>query len=274
MGRLRELLGKKVAGVPVAYIALFAVIGLAVYAWQTQSVSADDGATDDADATETDSAGGDLDDSGQPVFVANPSTNPVGVTDPATNAPVSVDDNDLWLKRTVAWLVQKGYAGAGDAQSAMSKYLNGDNLSYDEGQLRDKAIAQYGLPPEPPTPGTTAGKAATRQFSHFPGVHTVQGANDNTYAKIAQLYWGRQDAASISALTAANVVEIGHGGSFPKGTKVKVPAYAVPKYYTATSATKSLPGIARKNGMAQARLQELNPTLKFPVAVGTRVRIK
>lgn len=271
MGKLQALMKRKVAGIPVLYLALAAVILFAAYAWKTGTIAGPgDDVAADADST-GDEAGGDATGNSQPTFTANPSS-PVVTPDESITDPVVVDDNDKWRKRSVAWLIAGGYATAGNADNAISKYLNGETLSYDEGKLRDAAIKQYGLPPEPPAGAPTAAKPATRQFTHFPGVHTIQGASDNSYTELTQLYYGRTDSEAVDLLQSKNP-SLGHAGPWPVGTKVNIPAYTPPKYYKATAARRTAAQLASANGISQGTLADLNDGMKFPVKVGTRVRV-
>jgi len=271
--KLRALMSRKIAGVPILYFVGFGVAVLAVYAYQTQVVSEDQGDDPlaDTDPTTENSADGDPDSSGQPTFTANPSNPPV-TANPDSNSPITVDSNELWAKRAIEWLVQTGQANGGTASNVINKYLAGDTLSYAEGALRDAAIKQYGIPPEPPLSTPTGARPATRQFTSFPGTHTVKGASDNTYGELSQLYYGRNDGLGIDLIQGKNR-NAGSGGPFPIGTKIIIPKWQTPKYYRATSARNTASAIAKANGISIYQLEKFNDTLRFPVKVGTRVRV-
>jgi hypothetical protein len=265
MDKFREFLGRKLYGIPMPVIVLVGVAG----AWYLAKTLTGSGtaATDTTAATDDTSGltGGDATPTEQPVMVAN--TPASTVTDSGTTAL----GNDSWSHNAQAWLISAHGASIGDAQAAIENYLNGDPLSYAQGQLRDLAVKQFGLPPEGAGGISSVGAysgPATRQGTP-PTTHTVKGASDNTYGELARLYYGRNDAASIRYLQAANRTI----ASLTVGTKVKIPAWHNPKYYKATSAHRTLTSIAGKNGVATAAILALNPGMKFPVAIGTRVRV-
>jgi hypothetical protein len=176
------------------------------------------------------------------------------------------------MNKGITYLGTQGFA-AGVSQEALSAYINGNQLTFDQGQLRDKVIAQYGLPPDPPTPGGTAAPKPTRQ-GNPPLVHTVQGTSDDSYHEITKIYYGREDSEAIDLVQSKNP-NLGHaGGAWAKGTKVNVPAYTPPVYFVATKSIRTLAQIAAKNGVSQYSITEMNDGMKFPVAVGKKVRVR
>ena len=58
----------------------------------------------------------------------------------------SITSNDDWVKAGTAALIAKGYS-AGDAQYTLQLYLDGSQLSIDQGKARDLVITELGLPP-------------------------------------------------------------------------------------------------------------------------------
>lgn len=292
MDKLRELWGKKVGPVPVPVIALVLVAVLAFAAWRmkkpagVQPDELETAADDEAAANNEETAEDRI-----PSFVANP---------PATGSPVpdtggqigQVDDNDQWMRRSIEWLAGQGHATADQATIAMQKYIAGDQLSIAEGHLRDLAIAHFGLPPElpesggttppvvttptPTTPTPTTPKPTTPAPKKYiaPGYHTVSGSSDDSYTDMARLFYGRTDNASIDLIQSYNVTK-GHEGPFPKGTRFWIPAWHAPVYIKATSTMRTSAQIIAKNQPlnSEAMLRELNDGMKFPVAVGTKVRV-
>jgi hypothetical protein len=269
---VKALIHHKIGGkVPVVYVgaALFAAGGIYLYLKRKNTPPAT--TTTTTDTTGVDTTGGDLAAFG--ALGGSTSTGLAGaggsiVTSPSE--PVS-DTNQAWSLRAIQYLIDKKLAPPGDAQSAIVAYLAGGDLTYDQGQLRDTAIIGVGLPPEPlGTIGSTGTPPALRQFTAFPGVHMVKGPNDNGYTAILNLYYGgRHDGFAL--LREANP-SLGIGGPFPVGTKINVPAWTDPVYYTATSSTRTLAAIAAKNGISTQQLQELN-LISFPVTAGTKVRV-
>lgn len=265
---ISELMKRKVAGVPVLYIAAAFVTILALVAWkmkpttppeeapiEEQSNTAPDGSEFDGLATQG------------TVTVVQPAGNQT-VPDPV------VETNETWGKKAIEWLVKEDKASPGNAQTAIAKYLNGEQLSFDEGALRDLAVRQYGIPPESVTsPTSTAERPAQRQFTNFPGTHTIRGTNDATYQQLSQLYYGNADFAHYSKLQAANPT-LSKDGIHQPGTVVKIPIYSNPRYFTVTKDTLDRTKIAAKNGITTWALDAYNPNLRNnAIKVGQVVRV-
>lgn len=277
---LSGLMQKKVMGVPVLYLVAGFVIVLALVAWRmkpgagvTPDPAEDTGAAPDA--------GGGLTEGGEgaiPPFVANPSPGYGGVAIPDPNASGGTpDDNDKWLRRAVEWLAGQDHATADAATGAIQKYLAGDQLSVAEGQLRDLAIRQFGLPPEIPQSGGTAAPVTptptTPKKYIAPGYHTVSGPEDDSYTDMARLFYGRGDNAAVDLIQSFNPTK-GHEGPFPVGTRFWIPPYTAPKYITATASVRtSAQIVARNPPLTAAMLKEFNDGMKFPVKAGTKVRV-
>lgn len=268
------ILSKKYLGVPVVYYAGAFVGILLIVAWKLKSVddtAAAGDSIDGADATTGDAATAASGDALGSGFVANPTP----VYDTSTPAATTtVATNDSWLAAGIVWAAANGVASVDSATVALQAYLSGAQLSTSQGAIRDAVIKQYGLPPELPVSGGTAvaPAAAAKRQGTPPTYHTVQGTSDDSYGELAQLYYGSQAGDRIDLLQVANQ-SLGHAGPWPKGTKVFIPKYTAPVYYTATKSVQTLHEFAVKAGIPSAAVQELNDNVKFPVKVGTRVRI-
>lgn len=141
---------RKVFGIPVLYLTAGGVAVLAVYAWRMRpiaSVSPSDDATPDSP---TDVAP-------EGYLYPEPPTGTVVVAPPATNTlgtNSSIKNNEDWLKAGVSFLIKSGIS-AGAAQNALQAYLEGAQLTYIQGQMRDSVIGEYGMPPYPTRAGGT-----------------------------------------------------------------------------------------------------------------------
>lgn len=281
MEKFKALMSRKVAGVPVMLIAAIVMAVLLYFAFKMKPAPEEEELPTDEATTD----GGDLPDTSQPVFGANPV-----IYQPSGGSVASVpqeDTNELWARRAIEWLIQNGESYSA-ASGAISKYVAGESLTPEETKIRDKAIAHFGIPPETPeyapdvpatvtpddapAPSGVYNGPATKQ-GEPPLTHKVKGKSDDTPAELARLYYGLVNAdtkrqieahkSNLSIIWPARV-----------GTSVRIPERHDPKYYVATSATRTLYKIAAKNGKNPAVVQALNPTMNFPVKVGTRVRVR
>lgn len=139
--RTGGILKRKVAGVPVIYLALGFVLILAVVAWQMKPSA--DLAQDDADA-EADAATPTGSDE-----VLPPMPSGTVVVQPRETEPEAApyEDNSTWRRKAVTYLIGKGVS-VGEAELAMQAYLAGNTLSFRQGELRDMAVKGVGLPPD------------------------------------------------------------------------------------------------------------------------------
>lgn len=161
---------KRVGGVPVIYIAGGVVAVLAVYAWRAKSAPAAPAETD----TTTDTTGAPTDGTLYPSPPDGTVSTPVtGQETTPTTGNTAITDNGAWLQAAETYLIGKGY-GAGTAQLALQTYLDGSDMTYDQGVMRDAAIAQFGLPPDGATIGATGAKPPT------PAVYTGYKENPVT----------------------------------------------------------------------------------------------
>lgn len=277
MDKLKALMSRKIGGVPVLYLVAGLVIVLAVVAWRMKPAAdvADEqlGAEDGGEPVDGDGDGGPV-----PPFVANPPP-AYTVPSPDPNGTPTADDNDKWMRRSIEWLAGQGHASADVATIALQKYLGGEQLSVAEGKLRDLAIKHFGLPPDIPTSGGTETPAPVPNTPVpvryiAPGYHTVTGPSNDSYTDMARLFYGRTDNDAIDLIQSYNVSH-GHQGPFPVGTRFWIPKYQAPKYVKATANMRTTAQIIAKNPPLNSvkMLQELNDGMKFPVAVGTRVRV-
>jgi hypothetical protein len=260
---IKSLASKKVAGVPVIWVlAIVAGIGL----FSALRLKPQTGETTEPleDAPE-----GDPTDTQQPVFIAN--------TPPVVNEQIDVDENnqgdtnEAWGRRAISYLNSTG-ASPSLSSSAISKYLSEETLSYAEGLLRDKAVTQLGIPPEGILRTSTGGyKGPASAQGTPPTTHTVKGASDNTFKELARLYYGLDSADATNTLRAANASKL---EPFISGARITIPKFNRPRYYRATSATRTIFAIASKNATTPAAISQLNPGITFPVKPGIRVRVK
>jgi len=135
----KTLTHKKFLGVPVLYLLGGGVIILAVYAWRAKTTAKADTGTSDAASSEAASSAGEL-------FPETPSGTVMVAPYTGATETASTETNDDWLARGVALLGAQG-TSPGAAQVALQSYLSGAQLSYVQGQQRDKVIREYGLPP-------------------------------------------------------------------------------------------------------------------------------
>lgn len=263
-----EIAHKKVAGVPVLYLAGAFVAILALVAWKMKPSASEDPA--------------DVPDAANPG--EEPDNNPDGYAGLATNGTVTVVQptpekpepivvtNDMWGADAIKLLIGDNKATAGDAQAAISKYLAGDALSFAEGELRDYAVSKKGPPPDYIGTSTVTGSKPAQKQGNPPCKHTVKGTNDNGLTELAALYYGRSDLSATGLLAGANG-NLPRYGAYDVGTVVVIPAWHEPRYFTTTSAVRYHSSIASKNGISVAALENMNPNLPNPVAVGVKVRV-
>ena len=270
-----SVLRRRVAGIPVLYLAGGAVVILAVVAWRMrasnpETPSEDTGNDVPMETNQNDEA--QLDSDGYAAFTAKGSITAAPPEKIETEKPE--ETNSTWLKKAVEARVKEG-ASAGTVQNALQAYLAGAQLTYAQGQERDRAIKTFGLPPNPPDQTNPVGAPAAPAKSQgpLPRGHKVTNGNDDTYAEIARIYYPTADSASVTLIANANRSRLTGTGPFSPGTIVQVPKYSVPKYYTSTKKTDTAAEIAKKNATSSSAIITLNPGMKFPVKAGTRVRV-
>lgn len=273
MATAQEIMHKKVAGIPVVYLGGAAAIVLAIIAYRMRNNNPPAATATDPAATGVDANGDTVDES----LYGGLATNGTVTTAPVdTSTPVEAVQatNDSWLRSSVTDVVKANIATAGDAQAALAKYLAGDQLTFDEGKIRDYALKTDGLPPEPlQAIGSVSEAPAQKQFSSFPGNHTVKGNNDNTPAKLAQLYYGRSDYLVADTIVSQNTALGPRTATYSVGTVVHIPAYSEVRYFTAVKGYQYPGPIAAKNGLSYAQLLGLNPGAVYPLPIGRKIRV-
>lgn len=274
MASFDEIVKKKVVGVPVLYWALAAVVILGIVAWRmkpapetavTDDPDAENGATDPLTDPGSDYSG-----------LATQGTVTVVQGGTTTQQEAKEQTNEDWERAAVAYLIEDKKVTATDAQAAISKYLDGVDLTFDEGALKNAAVAKLGLPPERLSSVGAVGTApAQKQFSLFPGRHTVKGPNDNTPGKIAQLYYGNSGKAYVDTIVSQNFRYGGATTTYTPGTIINVPTWYEPRYVTVSKTTGQYPSqIGAKNGIDYKVVEGLNPGVSAPYAIGTKIRVR
>ena len=274
--KLSELTAKKVAGIPVVYIALVLAGAVAYYAWKLApsagpSDASGAGPAEGDTASEVGSGG----DAGSVYDGLKTSGTVVVAPQPTPTTEAVAETNQTWLKAAIDYVVnEKKLANVGDAQIALQKYLDGTDLTFDEGAIRDAAVAKLKLPPEGIAKvGITQAAPAQKQFSGS-GVHTVKGVNDNTPMKLAGLYYGSADWTHANFIASYNTSLGPPATTYTPGTKVTIPNYISPVYFTVTSTTRTFATVAQKNGTTAPAVFALNPTWSEPFNVNSKIRVK
>jgi phage tail protein X len=273
MASFSEIAKRKIAGVPVLYLAGAFVVILAIVAWRMKTTASPDEPTGDENTTsENVPTDGDpnVDYSG----LATQGTVTVVQGGEKTEEESKKATNEEWERSAVDYLVDAKLATPTEAQSAIHKYLQGSDLTYDEGKLKDAAILKLKLPPEPLTTiGNVGSSPAQKQFSNYPGKHTVKGSNDNTPSKLAALYYGSASAVYVDEIVAANPTLGPAGTTYRSGTTLVIPRWTGIKYYTTTKKTLWPSQVAAKNGISYAQVLALNPGKAVPYKLGEKIRI-
>lgn len=269
---------KKFLGIPVLVWAALGVGALMFVAWKMPSKTAANppedttGGTPATDGVPTGAEGavssqfgmtdtGGFNSAGAPIIVnPTPATPTAGIT-----------TNQEWSSQAISWLTNQGGAAGGAAQEAITLYLNGQPLSYTQGQLRDQAIKQFGPPPEGVASISRTAAEPGRTQGVPPLTHTVKGDNDNTISELAALYYGKSSQHNNDIIERENGGRIGPSGPYPVGTRIVIPKYHEPMHYTATKTTTTAAAIAKKNGTSTTAVIAMNPGVHFPVKPGTVV---
>jgi len=226
-------------------------------------------ATDGTADTTTDQAGGDAagdvtgDDANPYGGLATQGTVTVVQGTNQTTPDVTIKTNETWVNDGAKWLVDNNKADGTTALAALTKYINDADLTYDEGQLVNQVIKEFGTPPDGVSgTGIVGSKPAQKQITP-PGYHTVTGNFDNTYMRLAGLYFGANSATEKNDLIQADPHNLSVGdGPFPNGTKIYIPAYHPPKWYVPT-APISKASAASKNGITRQQLDIFNNGPKY-----------
>ncbi len=268
----QEFTRKKVVGVPVLYLLAAGAVILGIVAWKMKPAP-EEKVTEDPNA-----AGGDTDPltgAGSDYSgLATQGTVTVVQQGTQTEQESEKQTNDDWERAAVAFLIEDKKVTATDAQNAISKYLEGADLTFEEGSLKNAAIAKLGLPPERlSSVGSVGTQPAQKQFSLFPGKHTVKNTNDNTAAKLAQLYYGNSGQVYVDLIVSQNY-SLGRG-TYNPGTVVTIPTWYEPRYIVVSKSTGVYPStVGAKNGVSYQQIEGLNPGVKAPYAMGQKIRIR
>lgn len=288
MESFKELMQRRVFGIPVMYVAGIFVAILAFVAWRmAPSKDKDAGSGDNTDGPPGSGDGlgeggtvttGDFD--GTIYDGLKTSGTVVVAPTPPEKELDKVYTNEEWVRDGAAWLVAQNKASSTEAASALSKYINGQDRSYAEDALVNAWSKEKGLPPSmpdssgnviAPTPALAKPSPAQKQGSP-PIIHKVKGSSDNTLAELANLYYGRADAQTIDLIQGSNPNIKNDAGPFPIGFGIRIPVWHVPKYYV-TPRIMTTKEIAAKNGLASWSIEVLNNTTKTSWAKNSRVRV-
>lgn len=260
----QELARKKVIGIPVIYLAGAFVAILAVVAWKMKPTPAP------ADTTPVDSGGSAADNAINPTDYSGLATQGTVtvVQSPPTDTPnASITTNQEWVTKGVSWLVSSA-AGTNrtdgtTALDALNKYINGEDYSYDQRLLINAVISEYGPPPDG-AGGGTGGNAPPKTQGAPPITHTVTGNSDSSLQELATLYYGANSLGEKMDLIQAskNNANIGDG-PYAVGTKVYIPVFSPPRYYTTATANMTRAQVAAKNGITEAQLVIFNNGPQF-----------
>lgn len=248
-----DLARKKVAGVPVIYLAAGAVAILAVVAWKLKP-----SATAPAD-TPVDS-GGDpnaVDESAYDGLATQGTVTVVQQPNQTVADPV-VQTNSTWVRDGAAWLVSTKKADGTTAYAALTKYVGGQDRSYDENVLVNAVIEHQGAPPEDIAEGGTAGSKPAQKQGEPPTVHTITGSSDDTWPELAQLYYNNGSGENQDLIQFANPNLGSSPGPFSIGTKVTIPAYHAPRTYKVPKGPVTWAVVASRNGISETQLKNLN----------------
>jgi len=271
MDNIRELAMKKILGFPiVAWAAVLLIGGYLIVKYMGTGTTATDAAAGD----DTTGATGDSTTTSQPVFIID-KTADTTTDDTSTTSTSSTATNTYWSTEAIGWLVAQG-ADQGEAQTAITNFLNGDPLTYAQGLLRNKAVAQYGQPPEGVGAVSTVGSAPASRQGTPPCKHTVKGSNDDNVSELCRIYYGRTDSATKLFLMAHNTtLPTVATEKYAPGTVVSIPVYKTSHYFTARHKGQTLAEVAKLNPpVSQSELLALNPGVSWPVKIGKRVRVQ
>lgn len=261
---------KKVAGIPILYLALLFAAVLAFVAWRMKpsTPKSGDPATPDQSGDAAAAAAADYSN-----LATNGTVTVQQGRDPATITPVTVQTNERWIAQGANWAVVKGIATGSDAQDALRKYVAGEMITTGQKKIVDAVIAQYGVPPESITAGgQTPPPAPPPLRQGTPGlIHTVRGTSDNDFYKIDAIYYG-QGQKGVDFLEYHNgKLPRGHG-VLQVGDKVMVPVYAEKYYKPHQSMTAA--AVAAKTGTTALVIGELNNVpATYTFAANTNIRV-
>lgn len=265
---IKSLLTQKILGIPV-YLVVVAAIGVMVWFLNRGTDTAS--TTTEPDGEESTDVAGDISLADVPTFTANASD-----TDTTEDDSTVVDSNAAWRSAAYLWLTATKSYKPLEVEPALTNYLNGDALTSSQATMINEVVAQLGRPPAGVAAPSAVGEytgPAKRQGTP-PLTHTVEGTRDNSAAALSRLYYGQSTPATRNQIRAANG-SLASVDSMAVGTKVRIPKRANPKYFRVTAKINTLPLIAKRAGISQATIQNLNPGVATvsPLKVGTRVQV-
>lgn len=271
MASFSDIANKRVAGVPVIYLAGAFVAILAIVAWKMKPSTPPDEPTGDEGTTSENVPGDEVD------YSALASKGTVTVVQPEvpqTQPDPVVKTNQDWVKEGAEWATANNKATGSIAYSALNKYVSGQDRSFDEQTVVDAVLKEKGQPPDSIAEGGNVGSKPISKIPTLPGYHTVTGTSDNGYDKVAIIYYGKTNQDNYDLIQGANVAKLGDSGPFPVGTKIYVPAYSNPKYYILPK-DMNIAEIAAKNGIGQQQFRAYNSGANTPWVLkkGKKVRV-
>jgi len=307
----KTIAAKKVAGVPVLYVGAGLVTILGVYAFKMKPSASLDAGKSDTPAEDT-SLQGAANDAATDAYsglktggtvivqprenqVDNSTTPEVPTTTPSDTSTTptvatysgtgkygldgkpKATTNSQWIYDGALGYNREFGASVTVTQALLNKYVAGSDMSYAESAVVDHVLATIGPPPDGTSGSGKIGTApAQKQFSLFPGKHTVKGDNDNNATKLSTLYYGVADYAHLDKIASVNTNLGPKSTTYSVGTVVNIPAYVNPSIYTVKAGDGQIAAIAAKNGLSVAHIGALNPTVSFggTIPVGTRLRVR
>lgn len=278
----KDIAAKKVVGIPVLYLGAAAVIVLAIVAWRMRPTPepADPATGEALEDAEIDPETG-LAIPGNPYsgLASNGTVTVVQQPNNTAPEPEEIVSNDEWARQAAEWLTATLNVPGSQAIAALTKYLEGQDRTFQEQEWVDMAIKEKGQPPNQRVSGGGIGNKPAQKQIDPPGYHTVMGPQDDTLGDLARLYYNNTSDDTYDLLQAANP-SIGDGTWAP-GQKVFVPAYHAPVFYTVPAAKgMTATEVVGANGISLVQLAKLNdpkggaynPAFRF--AKGARVRVK
>jgi hypothetical protein len=246
--QVNGLLHKKVAGIPLVYIGVILAAFIIVFVVRSRksktTPATPDAATVQGDGTSTD----------QPAFFVPPTNTSVNAANVPGAATTSVGStgmampqtNDQWANEATSWLLGQGFT-IDVAGPAIQNFIDGNPMaSTDQVTARDKAVAQFGLPPE---------------GVKYAGIDLGNAGGDVPTPPVnTQPPTDSQAAPSPAPPVAASP-----------------PTPAPARYYTVPRNGMTQAEVASRNGISVSRIEDLNGRAGHPVSwpahKGERVRV-
>lgn len=265
---VKDILSRKVYGIPVIFLAVIAVGAMVWYLNRT--ASEDVAAEETSDGETTDDTEGDT-------ALYDVASFTAAASEADTDDDDVAETNESWRKSAYTYLTSTKGNSPIAVEAALTAYLNGDVLTAQQAAMVDMAILYLGRPPagpSSPSSVTASTSIATRQGTP-PTNHTVKGTTDNSLAKLSRLYWSQSTPDTVDQLVAANGSLPSPRGTLAVGTVVRIPKRTNPKFTKVTAKYRTLPQIAKRAGISQATIQNLNPGVATAsnLPIGKRIQI-